>query len=265
MKAKNEALTGGRPVAGSPRTPPGARRQRAPWGSVSRELVVTTALRLVREQGYEMLTVRRLAAEMGVAPMTIYHHVQSKDDLLDEVVDRMLAGVWRPVARLDKGWRPWVAEAAERFRQFLVDEPAALHVYLTHPVVSAEAQARMGEMLIALRRSGLDEGAVRRAYAAIHTYTIGFAALQASRAGWEPKPGTGPVALQLAAYTTARQFSEGLGYILEGIERRGSSVAHLRAGAGKDQPPSSGGRRSTADAFVGQRRAHSRRGLGSQP
>ena len=176
-------------------------------------------------RGYESLTLRNLAAEMGVAPMTIYHYVKSKDDLLDEVVDRMLARAWRPAAKLEKGWRPWVAEAAERFRQFLVDEPAALHVYLTHPVVSAQAQVRMAEMLEALRRSGLDEPAARRAYAALHTYTIGFAALQASRASWEPEPGTNSLALQLAAYTTARQFNEGLSYVLEGIERRAAAIA----------------------------------------
>ncbi len=212
---------------------PATARQRAPWGSVSRELIVATALRLVQDRGYQSLTVRSLASEMGVAPMTLYHYVKSKDDLLDEVVDRMLAQVWRPAAKLERGWRPWLAEAAERFRQFLVEEPAALHVYLAHPVVSPEAQARMGEMLAALRRSGLEEGPARRAYAAVHTYTIGFAALQASRSGWSPAPGTSALALQLAAYTTPKQFSEGLNYILEGVEWRAAGAQPRRPGGAR--------------------------------
>ena len=55
---------------------------------------------------------------------------------------------------------------------------------------------------------------------ALHTYTIGFAALEASQA--RPAPGIGEVsslAQQLAAYTTAEQFMNGLRYLLEGIGR----------------------------------------------
>jgi AcrR family transcriptional regulator len=237
-------------------------KKRAAWGSVTRELVVGTALRIVADAGYEQLTIRSLASEMGVAPMTLYHHVSSKDDLLDEVVDHLLGEVWRPAARIEKGWWAWLAEAAERFRQFLVDQPAALHVYLSHPVVSPAALARMDEMLRALRMSGLDEHEARRAYAALHSYTIGFAALQASRAGWRPAPGTKPIAHQLAAYTTPRQFKEGLRYVLEGIERRASAgagspvgdAAVPRAPAGQDgaggpeqsRPEPNGGRRDAA-------------------
>jgi hypothetical protein len=74
-----------------------------------------------------------------------------------------------------------------------------------------------------LRRAGLDEQAARSGYGALHTYTIGFAALEASRAGWVPGSGdVSSLAQQLAAYTTAGQFIEGLRYLLEGIGR------HLR-------------------------------------
>ncbi len=164
------------------------------------------------------MTIRSLAAELGVAPMSLYRHVRDKDDLLNEVVDRLLARAWRP--RTDQGnWRAWVTEAADNLRRFLVTQPAALHVYLQHPVVSHSAITRMEAMLEVLRSAGADEAAARRAYGAIHTYTVGFAALEASRAGWTP-PGeaTGGVAFQLATYTTPRQFAVGLRYLLDGIE-----------------------------------------------
>jgi len=214
---------GGAPAAPASRKKAAPARRRAAWGSVSREMVVGAALRIVQGGGYQGLTVRSLAAELDVAPMTLYHYVRSKDDLLDEVVDRMLGETWRPSFDLESGWRVWVTEAAEKFRAFLVDQPAALHVYLSHPVVSPESQARMEAILDALRQSGLDEAGVRRAYAAIHTYTIGFAALQASRAGWKPAPSTKPIALQLAAYTTPKQFGAGLDYVIGGIERQGKA------------------------------------------
>ncbi|MGC2192751.1 MAG: TetR/AcrR family transcriptional regulator [Candidatus Dormiibacterota bacterium] len=172
---------------------------------------------LVTSEGYERLTIRNLAAQLGVAPMSIYRHVRDKDDLLDEVVDRLLAQIWRPAAAPDD-WRAWVAEAADKLRQFLVTQPAALHVYLQHPVVSQAAVVRMDAVMEILRKAVADEGAARRAYAALHTYTVGFAALEASRERWRStEANSDHLAQQLAAYATPRQFATGLGYVLEGI------------------------------------------------
>jgi len=174
----------------------------------------------VEAGGYEEMSIRSLAAELGVAPMSLYRHIRDKDDLLDEVVDVLLAQVWRPAADEDD-WQAWATAAAANLRQFLVMQPAALHVYLRHPVVSPAAVERMDAMMRVLRRAGLDEAAARSAYGALHTYTIGFAALEASRAGWAPESkDAGGLAQQLAAYTTAGQFMEGLRYLLEGIARQ---------------------------------------------
>ena len=171
----------------------------------------------VRSGGHDRMTVRGLAADMGVAPMSLYRHVRDKDDLLDEVVDRLLAPAWKPqVASGD--WQAWISEAANRLRRLLVEQPAALHVYLRHPVVSPAAIERMEAMLDVLRSGGLSAEAARRGYAAIHTYTIGFAALEASRSDWKPSRETGAVAQRLAAFTTSRQFAEGLRYLLNGLD-----------------------------------------------
>jgi len=202
---------------GSGRTgtlPAGGRR---PWGSISREQVIVAAMALVTAEGYQQLTIRRLAAQLGVAPMSLYRHVRDKDDLLTEVVDRLLADIWRPSATPDD-WRAWVAEAADKLRHFLVAQPAALHVYLQHPVVSRAALARMDAMMEILREAVLDEGAARRAYAAVHTYTVGFAALEAAREGGASSEADADgLAEQLAAYTTPQQFATGLEYVLQGI------------------------------------------------
>lgn len=201
----------------------GASANRAPWGSISREDIIDAAVTIVEAGGYEEMSIRSLAADLGVAPMSLYRHIRDKDDLLREVVSRLLAPVWRPAASEDD-WQEWIVEAAASLRQFLVTQPAALHVYLSHPVVSPAAVERMDAMMGVLRRAGLAEQTARSAYGALHTYTIGFAALEASRA--DRAPGSGVVdslAQQLAAYTTAGQFIEGLRYLLEGISR------HLRS------------------------------------
>jgi TetR/AcrR family tetracycline transcriptional repressor len=201
--------------SGQQRDEPSA--SRAPWGSISREDIVDAAVRIVAAGGYQQMSIRSLAADLGVAPMSLYRHIRDKDDLLDEVVDRLLARVWRPAAGEDD-WQAWVIEAAASLRRFLVTQPAALHVYLRHPVVSPAAIARMDAMMSVLRRTGLDDTTARSAYAALHTYTIGYAALEASRSRWAPGDGDGgSLTHQLPALTSAGQFTEGLRYLLEGI------------------------------------------------
>ena len=191
---------------------------RRPWGSITREQIVNAAVRNLRRDGFEAMTIRGLANDMGVAPMSLYRHIRDKDDILDEVVERLLGPVWQP-DHDHEDWKDWVIEAADKLRRFLVTEPAALHVYLTHPVVSPSALARMEAMLAVLRDCLEDEEAAQRAYGAIQTYTIGFAALEASRSGWSPPAGD-EVAVRLAALTTPAQFTEGLRYLLAGMDRR---------------------------------------------
>ena len=193
---------------------------RAPWGSIFREDIVAAAVRLVTASGDEEFSIRSLAASLGVAPMSLYRHIRDKDDLLDEVVDRLLTDLWRPAAAEDH-WQAWTIEAASRLRDFLVGQPAALHVYLAHPVVSPAAVERMNAMMRVLRQTGIGEETARSAYGAVQTYTVGFAALEASRA--RQAPGAADVsdlARELAAYTTTAQFTEGLRYLLEGISSR---------------------------------------------
>ncbi len=193
---------------------------RAPWGSLTREDIVEAAIRIVEAGGYQEMSIRSLAADLGVAPMSLYRHIRDKDDLLDEVVDQLLARCWNPAVAEDD-WQAWIIAAASSLRQFLVTQPAALHVYLRHPVVSPAAIERMDAMMGVLRRAGVEESAARSAYGALHTYTIGFAALEASRSGWVPDTeDISSLAKQLAAYTTAGQFIEGLHYLLEGLGRQ---------------------------------------------
>jgi AcrR family transcriptional regulator len=193
---------------------------RARWGTISREQLILAAKDQIESEGYEQLTIRSLASRLGVAPMSLYRHVRDKEDLLNEVVDRLLAEAWRPAGDA-ADVRAWVTEAADRLRRLLVGQPAALRVYLSHPVTTPAALTRQGAMLEVLRTGGLDEPAARRLYAIIHTYTLGFAALESSRARWLPRhpDPLDPDTAWLAAMTGSEQFSEGLAALLAGAIR----------------------------------------------
>ena len=192
-------------------------RRRAAWGTISRDQVVDAAEQAVQDGRYEQMTIRSLAADLGVGPMSLYRHVRDKDDLLVEVTDRLLADSWKPRTRRSN-WEAWIAEAAERLRKLLVSQPGALHVYLRRPVVSPAAIDRMDAMLAVLRDAGFDEPLARRAYGAIHTYTIGFSALQASRhQSATDDEDADAMVKELAKFTTPQQFKEGLRFLLKGI------------------------------------------------
>ncbi len=60
--------------------------ERAP---LNRALIAETALSLIDERGLDQLSMRKLGAELGVEAMSLYNHVDNKDDLLDAVADRL--------------------------------------------------------------------------------------------------------------------------------------------------------------------------------
>jgi hypothetical protein len=110
-------------------------------------------------------------------------------------------------------------DAAARLRKLLVTQPAMLHVYLSHPVTSPAALDRMDSIVDVLQRAGCTPGDARRLYAVVHTYTIGFSALEASRSKWlSTNKLSDETTKHLASFTTTAQFKSGLKMILTGAE-----------------------------------------------
>jgi AcrR family transcriptional regulator len=199
------------------------------WGTMSRERVVDKATEMVVTRGYDHFTLRALSDALGTAPMSLYRHVRNKDDLLVEVVDRLLADAWVPRNTAPEDGQRWLVEVADRLRAFLVEQPAALHVYLARPVTSPTAIVRMEAVLTVLRRMYGGERRAQSMYAAMHTYTLGFAALEAARTHDAHGGGTDDaLAAQLATYTSPRRFAEGLRFLLAG----GLAHGHVSGTAG---------------------------------
>lgn len=77
------------------RTPaPHGRTGRPPL--TSRAQILATARRLIDEDGWEKLTIRRLATEVGVGATTLYHHIRNKDDLLLHLLNHHIGQIERP-------------------------------------------------------------------------------------------------------------------------------------------------------------------------
>ncbi|MFE0465137.1 GntR family transcriptional regulator [Kitasatospora sp. NPDC058965] len=114
---------GPKPAAGRTATPPPAgprpaaepaarrREHRESEQGLSRDRIVQAAVTVADAEGLGPVSMRRVATELGVAPMALYRHVASKEELVDLMADRMLAGVPLPPAEL-VGWRTRLAAIA---------------------------------------------------------------------------------------------------------------------------------------------------------
>ena len=71
---------------------------RVPRGALNRDRIVEAALDLIDSEGLDALSARQLAVRLGCKAMSLYNHVASMDDLLDAIVDRLLASVLNAAA-----------------------------------------------------------------------------------------------------------------------------------------------------------------------
>lgn len=100
--------------------------QRGRPARLSRDAVIAAAEAVVRTEGSAALSMRRVARDLGSSPMALYRHVQDKDDLLRQLLDRIARQLQRPsppqdphdrvmvVARAVHGWlilHPWAIDA----------------------------------------------------------------------------------------------------------------------------------------------------------
>lgn len=191
-----------------------------PTGQLTRDAIVEAAVALLVQGDVGSITIRKLAADLGVSPMALYRHVGSKDDVLLDLTDHLLAEAGLPSRAY--GWRRCLLELACTLRDLLHVHPGLVSVFNRGPVTTPAAQARMASALHALDRDGFSSAEAIEAYAAVHTYTIGFSTIAASRSEHQSPAPTdlgGPAAV-IASFVSDRQYQIGLDMLLAGIDQR---------------------------------------------
>ena len=129
------------------------RRGRPP--RVSRDQILAAALRIVDANGLDQLTMRRLGAELGVDPMTIYGHVPDKTALFDGLVELVLAEVTLP--RRTGEWARDFRAAAHAARATLLAHPHLIPLLGTRPPVTQPAFTLWESLTSILLDAGLSE------------------------------------------------------------------------------------------------------------
>jgi AcrR family transcriptional regulator len=106
------------------RTEPGARKPR-----FSRADIANAAIRIADAEGFDAVSMRRLAADLDAGTMTLYHYVRTKDELLTLIVDAFLGEVVLPPGhRMPRNWRAAITLIAQRTRDALQRHPWILDI-----------------------------------------------------------------------------------------------------------------------------------------
>lgn len=139
---------------------------------IVREDVLAAALRLVDDEGAAALTMRRLARELGVAPMTVYWHVGDRPTLVDAIVGEVLDGVVVE-APTTGTWVERTASVLGQLRAELLRHPNVIAL-LAGPGRLAPAVIGTGGTVFELvRELGLDDARAIEVLRTITWHTLG--------------------------------------------------------------------------------------------
>ncbi|MFI9723243.1 TetR/AcrR family transcriptional regulator [Streptomyces sp. NPDC052396] len=155
-----------------------ATRQGTGRTALTREALADATLRLLEREGPGGLSMRKVAAEVGVQAASLYWHVQNKEELLDLASDALWDGLepgppGEPAAP-GGGWREEVAEASRRLRAHLLAHHSAVRVLAGHFAPGPRALAPMERLLAVLRGAGFGGPDAAHAAYLLSTWVQGF-------------------------------------------------------------------------------------------
>lgn len=140
---------------------------------VTRERVLDAAFTLADEGGLEVLSMRRIGKELGVEGMALYNHVANKDEILDGIVERVLAEIPRPAIGGD--WKHEMKQRAVAAREVFLRHPWAIGLLeARHADSSPTRLAYFDSVLGCLRAAGFSPSVAVRAFSLIDAFLYGF-------------------------------------------------------------------------------------------
>ena len=134
------------------------------------------AMGIADDEGLDAVSMRRIAGELGVGTMTIYHYVSGKDDLLDLMLDAATAERLVPAAELPEGWRPGLETICRRSREAFRRHEWLLALVSQRQQSGPNAMRVVEQALTVLSSAGTDEAVRVSMLAAAEDYVVGFVA-----------------------------------------------------------------------------------------
>jgi AcrR family transcriptional regulator len=206
---------------------------------LTRERVLDGAMAVADRSGLAALTMRSLADELGVKPMSLYHHVANKEAILDGLVERVFAQVDLP--RVGAEWREEIRRRSHSLRAALRRHRWAIGVMESRTSPGPATLRHHDAVIGTLRAGGFSVAMTAHAFSAIDAYVYGFALQEATLPFQSPDEVPEMAGSMLAAmpvddyphfvemarehvlqpgYDFGEEFDFGLDLVLDGLARR---------------------------------------------
>jgi AcrR family transcriptional regulator len=205
---------------------------------LSRRRVLDAAVALADRDGVGALSMRKLAQELGVEAMSLYHHVAGKDAILDGIVDVVFAEIELPSG--EGGWKAAMRRRAVSAREALRRHPWATALMESRSTPGPANLRHHDAVLGVLRNAGFSVELAAHAYSLLDAYIYGFA-LQESSLPFDTPEETAALASSIMdgfpadafpylteiavehvmrpGYDYGNEYQFGLELILDGLER----------------------------------------------
>lgn len=146
--------------------------------SLSKERVVTEAMKIADSEGVDQLSMRTLAGELGAGAMSLYHYVANKDELLDAMIDRVFDEIELPSG--PGNWKAAMRRRAVSAREVLRRHPWAISL-MESRTKPGPANLRHREAVMAcLRKASFSVEMATHANWLLDSYIYGYALQEAS-------------------------------------------------------------------------------------
>ncbi|MEU3742586.1 MULTISPECIES: TetR/AcrR family transcriptional regulator [unclassified Streptomyces] len=170
--------TGGKPRLDSIWLSGPARRRPQTSGShpaLSRDQIVSAAVQILDTEGLGALSMRRLATDLGVAAMSLYWHVPTKDALLEFALDEIFGRLDR-APKPDADWGRQAEHIAHDLRRVIREHPWSSQLAGTYAMVGPHALAMFETLIGLVEQGGFAPPHAYRAVGTLVNYVLGFAA-----------------------------------------------------------------------------------------
>jgi TetR/AcrR family tetracycline transcriptional repressor len=139
---------------------------------LTRDRIIAAAVELVDANGVGALSMRKLGASLGVEAMSLYNHVVNKDDVLDRILDQVLAEIELPDP--DLPWDDQIRSLATSFRLAGHRHPGVFPLFGSRSITSLEGFRSLEQSYTALRGAGLSPEDALDGFTALAAFAFGY-------------------------------------------------------------------------------------------
>jgi TetR/AcrR family transcriptional regulator, tetracycline repressor protein len=160
---------------------------------LTRQTIIQTALGLLDQVGLEGLTVRRLAAELGVQSPALYWHLRSKQELLDAMADAITVAAGMGPPHHGESWQHWLTRRARAYRRSLLAHRDGARI-VANARMSPATLRMLDQELTAMVGCGFTPALALRTIMAIAHYVNGFVLQEQTERQEDTEPPAGELA-----------------------------------------------------------------------